>query len=206
MELGGGGSEVGCLSICRGEWSATDSREAVFQSNCFFYRIFSMRLIVLVLTLSAFVLLAVHSTGFDLSISNDEETFAEGMDAYENRDFELAIALLTPLAEDGHAEAQEQLALTMWLIGLGYDLGNIRTREWNALLKQAGIRKHVIYDLRHTFCTALIHSSVPLLTISTMMGHKSVQFTQNVYGHLFEDSQQVAVDAIKEFIHVGNDA
>jgi len=87
-----------------------------------------------------------------------------------------------------------------------WDLGNIRTREWSALLKQAGIRKHVIYDLRHTFCTALIHSGVPLLTISTMMGHKSVQFTQNVYGHLFEDSQQVAVDAIKEFIHVGNDA
>jgi integrase len=44
-----------------------------------------------------------------------------------------------------------------------------------------------VHDLRHTHVALLIASGAPLLAISRRLGHKSIQITQDRYGHLLPE-------------------
>jgi len=44
-----------------------------------------------------------------------------------------------------------------------------------------------VHDLRHSHVAALIRLGVPLLAISRRLGHKSIQITQDRYGHLLPE-------------------
>jgi integrase len=51
-------------------------------------------------------------------------------------------------------------------------------------LEQAGLRKFRFHDLRHTFGFLLIQAGVSPACVHKQMGHKSIQVTIDVYGHL----------------------
>jgi integrase len=45
------------------------------------------------------------------------------------------------------------------------------------------------YDLRHFYASMLIDQRVNLKRIQTLMGHRSIETTLNVYGHLIERAE-----------------
>lgn len=54
--------------------------------------------------------------------------------------------------------------------------------------------KYKPYDLRHFYASMLIDQRVNLKRIQTLMGHRNIQTTLNVYGHLIERAE-AATDA-----------
>jgi integrase len=49
--------------------------------------------------------------------------------------------------------------------------------------------KYKPYDLRHFYASMLIEQRVNLKRIQTLMGHRNIQTTLNVYGHLIERAE-----------------
>jgi integrase len=74
---------------------------------------------------------------------------------------------------------------------------------WKALdsrLRLLGLDAARVHDLRHTFVADLIGAGVPVLQISRMLGHASVGFTLQIYGHLTNDAAEQASQAAGELL------
>jgi integrase len=65
-------------------------------------------------------------------------------------------------------------------------------------VEEAGLRDFTWYCLRHTFASRLAMAGVGLLTISELMGHKTIQMTKR-YAHLAPAHNQAAVDRLVAF-------
>ena len=61
------------------------------------------------------------------------------------------------------------------------------------ILTSAGISHLRFHDLRHSFASYLIAHGADLLTVRDLMGHRSIQVTANVYGHLFPNRKADAM-------------
>ncbi|HST79335.1 MAG TPA: tyrosine-type recombinase/integrase, partial [Verrucomicrobiae bacterium] len=48
------------------------------------------------------------------------------------------------------------------------------------------------HTLRHTFASLLVMESIPLLTVSRLLGHSSTRITER-YAHLLREKQQDAM-------------
>jgi len=74
-------------------------------------------------------------------------------------------------------------------------------KHWfNPVVEEAGIRDFTWYCLRHTFASRLAMAGVDLLTISELMGHRTIQMTKR-YAHLAPAHNQDAVDRLVS-VHV----
>ena len=69
--------------------------------------------------------------------------------------------------------------------GQPLDSHNVRTHVWRPSVIATRLQPLRIHDLRHTAVSLMIRADYPLLTITKMIGHTSVAFTQDRYGHLF---------------------
>ena len=58
----------------------------------------------------------------------------------------------------------------------------------NRAWKAAGLRGIGLHEARHTYASYLIAAGVEMKAIATYMGHSSVAFTYDRYGHLLPDS------------------
>jgi integrase len=63
------------------------------------------------------------------------------------------------------------------------------------LVKKAGIRAN-FHLLRHTHATELLAAGVDPRLVSDRLGHATVAFTLDAYGHVIPDMEQDAVDKI----------
>jgi hypothetical protein len=63
-------------------------------------------------------------------------------------------------------------------------------------LEQAGLRKFRFHDLRHTFGSLLIQAGVSPAYVQKQMGHKSIQVTIDVYGHLIPGENVTWIDTL----------
>lgn len=63
-------------------------------------------------------------------------------------------------------------------------------RRFQNLLVAAGLPKMRIHDLRHSAVAILIAQGVNIKAISELLGHSSVAFTLQVYGHLLEETRR----------------
>lgn len=61
----------------------------------------------------------------------------EGLKAYENKDYETAVKLLLPLAENGNANAQYYMGLMHWS-GKGVSKSLVEAREWYLMSAKQG--------------------------------------------------------------------
>jgi integrase len=52
------------------------------------------------------------------------------------------------------------------------------------------------HDLRHTHATLLLESGVPLVTVSTRLGHSSIRLTADVYAHVTDTMQRDAIEKL----------
>lgn len=69
------------------------------------------------------------------------------------------------------------------------DMGNLLTPAYvtvrfSRLLKKYGLRKIRFHDLRHTFASLLIKNKVPLINVSSLLGHSALGTTAAFYIHL----------------------
>jgi integrase len=78
-------------------------------------------------------------------------------------------------------------------VGSPLDERNVLRRFQN-ILAVAGLPKMRIHDLRHSAVAILIAQGVNIKAISELLGHSSVAFTLQVYGHLLEETKREAAD------------
>ena len=62
--------------------------------------------------------------------------------------------------------------------------------------------KFTLYTLRHTFCSRLCENSTNIKFIQTMMGHKQIETTLNVYAEITSNAQQSLVKEFSEKMEI----
>ena len=60
------------------------------------------------------------------------------------------------------------------------------------LVEQSGLAKVRLHDLRHTHASQLLMADVNVKVVSERLGHASVSFTLDVYGHVMPGQQAAA--------------
>jgi hypothetical protein len=74
-------------------------------------------------------------------------------------------------------------------IGTPLDERNV-LRRFQKILALIGLPKMRLHDLRHSAVAILIAQGVHIKAISELLGHSSVAFTLQVYGHLLEETKR----------------
>lgn len=74
------------------------------------------------------------------------------------------------------------------------DENSIRIKK-DRWIKEAGVKRIRIHDLRHSHVSLLISLGFNPFDISKRLGH-TVEMVNNVYGHWFQDAQSKMVDKL----------
>lgn len=61
---------------------------------------------------------------------------------------------------------------------------------YNQILDMSGIGHFTFHALRHTFCTRALENDMDAKTVSAIMGHYSVAFTLDTYGHVLDSHKR----------------
>ncbi len=56
------------------------------------------------------------------------------------------------------------------------------------------------HDLRHTFATLALQNMIHIKTVSDEMGHSTVTFTMDKYGHVSDTMQKDSAERMHRFI------
>jgi integrase len=83
--------------------------------------------------------------------------------------------------------------------GKPIDSANDR-KAWVALLKAAGVSYRKLHCARHTTATLMHSHSVPLLTISRVLGHASISTTAEFYAHVETDTKLQAINTFSSVV------
>ncbi len=71
-----------------------------------------------------------------------------------------------------------------------------RQRIWRPAVAAAGLEGLRIHDLRHTSVALSIAAGLDAKAVSVRHGHRSVAFTLDRWGHLFEGHDEAALEAL----------
>ena len=77
------------------------------------------------------------------------------------------------------------------------------TTEFKNIIKDTSLTQITLNGLRHTFTSLSILAKVEAKVISDSLGHSSVSFTLDTYGHLFPVQKQEAADALDQLLKLG---
>lgn len=77
---------------------------------------------------------------------------------------------------------------------------NYISELFTKFLKENGLPKIVLHELRHTFASISNEAGVQEFNIGKAMGHANVSTTKKIYTHLFDDKHTAAVDAVANLI------
>jgi integrase len=77
---------------------------------------------------------------------------------------------------------------------------NLVQRFFKPLIERASLPDIRLYDLRHTFATLALREGVPARLVSEQLGHASVAFTLEVYGHVLEETRSVAAERLSQLL------
>ncbi len=82
-------------------------------------------------------------------------------------------------------------------IGSPLNRDNLAVRHFKPALVRAALDpKMRLYDLRHSCCVLLLLAGVNVKVVSERLGHASVAFTLDTYGHLLPTMQESATQAL----------
>lgn len=65
---------------------------------------------------------------------------------------------------------------------------------------KAGLHKIRIHDFRHTHASLLINHDINIMEIARRLGHSNVEMTWNVYGHLYPQTEEQALEVLNKII------
>lgn len=123
------------------------------------------------------------------------------------REIEMPASLITKFAEHRKTQLLERMRagsayenhdLVFANPGGGPLMPNALRLHFKQVVKKAGLPDIRMYDLRHSFCTLSIAAGIDLKTVSSDMGHASVAFTLDTYGHVLESMRKGAAQAREE--------
>jgi integrase len=77
---------------------------------------------------------------------------------------------------------------------------NLVQRSFKPLIERASLPDIRLYDLRHTFATLALREGVPARLVSEQLGHASVAFTLDVYGHVLEETRSAAAEQLSQLL------
>jgi len=86
--------------------------------------------------------------------------------------------------------------------GTPLDERNVLRIFQDKILVRAKLPKMRIHDLRHSAVAILIAQGVSSRAISELLGHSSVSFTLQVYGHLFNETKRETADKMNDALAV----
>ena len=72
--------------------------------------------------------------------------------------------------------------------------------HFKAVVKLIGISEMRFHDLRHTYATLAIQNGVDYKTLSATLGHATVAFTMDRYGHVSEAMRQDSANRMQAYI------
>lgn len=78
------------------------------------------------------------------------------------------------------------------------DPDNFYHRHFIPVLKESGIRKVRLHDLRHTFGSLLIQRGASIVYVKEQMGHSSIRVTVDTYAHLIPGADVSFIDRLDE--------
>ncbi|MBU1275407.1 MAG: tyrosine-type recombinase/integrase [Proteobacteria bacterium] len=76
--------------------------------------------------------------------------------------------------------------------------GAFYNRVWRKSLASAGLSRHRIHDLRHTYASLLIQQGESLAYVRDQLGHHSIKLTVDTYGHLAPGGNREAVNKLDD--------
>jgi integrase len=73
-------------------------------------------------------------------------------------------------------------------------------KQFNGLLRKAGLRKLRFHDLRHSCATFLIARGEHPRTVMDILGHSQISTTMNTYGHILDETRTEAIAGLDGFL------
>ena len=89
--------------------------------------------------------------------------------------------------------------MIVWEDGHSYR-PNYISELFTKFLKENGLPKIVLHELRHTFASISNEAGVQEFNIGKALGHANVGTTKKIYTHLFDQEHTAAVDAVANLI------
>lgn len=74
------------------------------------------------------------------------------------------------------------------------------SQAFQRLVRNAGLRRIRLHDLRHTHATIAVKAGVPVKVISERLGHESPAFTLKQYAHVIPGMQAEAAALVAQSI------
>ena len=78
-------------------------------------------------------------------------------------------------------------------------------RHFKRIMKAMSLEDVRFHDLRHTYAVLAIENGVDMKTVSASLGHYSVSFTMDKYGHVSNSMRKMAAAKISQYIDDLND-
>ena len=73
--------------------------------------------------------------------------------------------------------------------------------NFKRIVKNIGLNDTRFHDLRHTYATLSLQNGDNIKTVSQTLGHATVAFTLDVYGHVTEQMKQESAARMEAYIH-----
>lgn len=70
-------------------------------------------------------------------------------------------------------------------------------RAFKNILQKANIQTHLtVHSMRHSFATRLLEKGADIKTVSELLGHKSIQITFDIYGHVSSELKKNTISLL----------
>ncbi|WP_413774830.1 site-specific integrase [Cytobacillus firmus] len=73
---------------------------------------------------------------------------------------------------------------------------------FNRIIKEAGVPKIRIHDIRHTHATLMLEAGASLKEVQERLGHSSIKITGDIYAHVTPRMQEKSVQKFSEFMRM----
>ena len=75
-------------------------------------------------------------------------------------------------------------------------------QAFSAIIEKLGLKDVTFHTLRHTFATRCLEAGIPIKTVSSILGHSTVQITMDLYQHVSFDTKKLALMQLADFCAV----
>jgi integrase len=122
---------------------------------------------------------------------------------------ELDVGTIGSLREHRRRQLEERFAMGSGYAGDGYVFAQADGRPWNPervsrtfdrLVADSALPRLRFHDLRHTHTTHQLAAGENVRVVSERLGHASVAFTLDVYGHVLPGQQAAAAAAVAALV------